>query len=38
LQGCGIDKKDVAIVREVVHVGKSFCGGILNYKKGGTTF
>jgi hypothetical protein len=38
LQGLGIDKKDVAKVREAINARKSFYGCILNYKKDGSTF
>jgi non-specific serine/threonine protein kinase len=37
LQGLGTNKKDGAKVREVIHVGKSLCGRILNSKKDGST-
>nr|AML77540.1 putative LOV domain-containing protein [Selaginella wallacei] len=38
LQGAGTDPADVAMVREALHEGKSYCGRLLNYKKDGTPF
>lgn len=38
LQGADTDPEDVAKIREVLQVGKSYCGRLLNYKKDGTPF
>ncbi|XP_056858569.1 phototropin-2 isoform X2 [Raphanus sativus] len=38
LQGPETDKKEVVKIRDCVKNGKSYCGRLLNYKKGGTPF
>nr|AML77217.1 putative LOV domain-containing protein [Syntrichia princeps] len=38
LQGPGTDMADIALIRDALKEGKSYCGRLLNYKKDGSAF